>query len=154
MRRHNRALYRAARAILRNDAAAEDAVQEAWLHAYRAMHSFRAEARLSTWLMRIAMNEALAIRRKTAPGAEPQAEPALPAHEEPEAIAAEHELHRLLEHRIAKLPAALRTVFVLRATHEHSVREVATILCIPEATVKTRFFRARRRLRLALSTLI
>ena len=64
MRLHGRALYRAARAILRDDAAAEDACQEAWLRAYRSIDSYRGEAKLSTWLMRIAINEALMLRRR------------------------------------------------------------------------------------------
>jgi RNA polymerase sigma-70 factor (ECF subfamily) len=64
MRRHNRVLYRAARAILRDDAAAEDALQEAWLRAYHAIDAFRGESKLSTWLVRIVVNEALARRRK------------------------------------------------------------------------------------------
>src|SRR5512146_1188836 len=64
MRRHNRLLFRAARSILRNDEEAEDAVQEAYLHAYRALPNFRAEAKLSTWLVRIAINQALARLRE------------------------------------------------------------------------------------------
>src|SRR5581483_7766598 len=59
MRRHNRTLFRTARAILRDDAEAEDALQEAYLHAYRALPGFRSEARLGTWLVRIVANEAL-----------------------------------------------------------------------------------------------
>ena len=64
MRRHNRVLYRTARAILRDDAAAEDALQDAWLRAYHAMDAFQGESKLSTWLVRIVINEALARRRK------------------------------------------------------------------------------------------
>src|SRR5688500_9591056 len=64
MRRHNRILYRTARAILRDDAEAEDAVQEAYLKAYRALDSFRGESKLSTWLVRIVANEALMRRRR------------------------------------------------------------------------------------------
>src|SRR5688500_7520834 len=66
MRRHNRTLYRTARAILRDDAEAEDAVQEAYLRAYAALGSFRGESKLSTWLVRITANEALMRRRKNA----------------------------------------------------------------------------------------
>ena len=66
MTRHNQALFRAARSILRDDAEAEDAVQEAYLQAYRAMGSFRGDARLSTWLIRIAVNEALHRRQRRA----------------------------------------------------------------------------------------
>ena len=59
MRRHNQTLYRAARIILKDDAEAEDAVQEAYLRAYRAMATFRGDAQLSTWLVRIVVNEAI-----------------------------------------------------------------------------------------------
>jgi RNA polymerase sigma-70 factor (ECF subfamily) len=64
MRRHNRALFRTARAILRDDAEAEDAVQEGYLQAYRALSTFRGESKLSTWLVRIVANEALMRLRK------------------------------------------------------------------------------------------
>src|SRR5687768_9775903 len=64
MRTHNRMLYRTARAILRDDAEAEDAVQEAYLQAYQALGTFRGESKLSTWLVRIAANEALMRRRR------------------------------------------------------------------------------------------
>src|SRR5688572_15860748 len=66
MRAHTRTMFRTARAILRQDAEAEDAVQDAYLQAYRSIGSFRGDARLSTWLVRIVVNEALARRRKDA----------------------------------------------------------------------------------------
>ena len=64
MRRHNQTLYRAARSILKDDAEAEDAVQESYLLAYRAIASFRGDAKLSTWLVRIVVNESIARSRK------------------------------------------------------------------------------------------
>ena len=64
MRRHNQSLYRAARSILKDDAEAEDAVQEAYLLAYRAMPGFRGEAKLSSWLVKIVVNESIARARK------------------------------------------------------------------------------------------
>jgi RNA polymerase sigma-70 factor (ECF subfamily) len=153
MRLHGRSLYRAARAILHDDAAAEDACQEAWLRAYRSIDSYRGEAKLSTWLMRIAINEALLSRRRLQRMPPPTLEePAAPVPNQPESAARRRELRELLEARIDALPAPLRAVFVLRARQEQSVREVAALLRIPEATVKTRFFRARQRLRRALSS--
>ena len=153
MRLHGRALYRAARAILRDNAAAEDACQEAWLRAYRSIDSYRGEAKLSTWLMRIAINEALMLRRRMQ-RTPPQAadEPAAPAADQPESATQRRELRELLQARIDALPAPLRAVFVLRARQEQSVRDVATLLHLSEATVRTRFFRARQRLRRALSS--
>lgn len=158
MRRYNRTLYRTARAILRDDAEAEDAVQEAYLRAYRALDTFRGESKFSTWLVRIAANEALMRRRKRArtasvvpigavePGEEPMSE-----ESGPEENAQRGETRRLLEKRIDALPDDFRAVFVLRAIEELSGEETAAALGIPEATVRTRFFRARALLRESLA---
>ena len=165
MRRHNQALYRAARAILKDDAEAEDAVQDAYLQAYRAIGGFRAEAKLSTWLMRIAVNEALArVRRRgrraevirldgDIDAVEETSEDAMhpTPPERPEQGALRAETRRLLEQKIDALPDAFRAVFVLRALEELSVEETAVALAIPEATVRSRFFRARGLLREALA---
>jgi RNA polymerase sigma-70 factor (ECF subfamily) len=163
MRSHNRMLFRTARAILRDDAEAEDALQEAYLRAYRAMGAFRGEAKLSTWLARIVANEALARRRKAVRRAEivpiragveqdelaQQADPRSP--EGPADLAERRELRRLLEASIDGLSDSFRAVFVLRAVEGLSVEETAAALGLPEATVRTRFFRARGRLRKVLS---
>jgi RNA polymerase sigma-70 factor (ECF subfamily) len=162
-RRYNQTLFRTARAILREDAEAEDAVQEAWVKAIRAMHAYRSDAKLSTWLIRITVNEALAKLRKARRSAEviPLAAD-LPAGETvydntesdqptPEQEAVRSQARRLMETRIDALPEAFRAVFVLRAVEELSVEETAAALSIPEATVRTRFFRARALLREALS---
>jgi RNA polymerase sigma-70 factor (ECF subfamily) len=163
MRRHNQSLFRAARSILRDDAEAEDAVQEGYLHAYRAMGSFRGDAKLSTWLMRIVVNEALGRARKTKRGAEVIAiDSGAEAHaaeetmsdnpdNQPERLAARAQTRRLIEAKIDALPDQFRTVFVLRAVEEMTVEETAQALSIPEATVRTRFFRARALLREAMS---
>lgn len=168
MRRHNRRLFRSARSILPSDAEAEDALQDAYLHAWRALSGFRADSKLSTWLTRIVINEALGRRRRR--GAEvipmdattmddpaeddaPPIEDALAddADRGPEGLAVRGEMRRLMEARIDRLPEAFRTVFMLRAVEELSVEEVAAALQLPEATVRTRFFRARALLREGLS---
>jgi RNA polymerase sigma-70 factor (ECF subfamily) len=165
MRRHNQTLFRAARSILRDDAEAEDVVQEAYMLAYRAMGSFRGDAKLSTWLVRIVVNEGIARSRKRTRRAEVirldgdvafdgEAEGSTmdqPASEQPEQGALRGETRRLLEKKIDALPDAFRAVFVLRALEEMSVEETAAALDIPEATVRTRFFRARGLLREALA---
>ena len=155
MRRHNRVLFRTARAILRDDAEAEEAVQDAYLKAFRALDGFRGQARLSTWLVRIAANEALMRRRRRARGAEViplnGMEEPMDHAEGPEQAAGRGELRRLLEARIDRLPDDFRAVFVLRALEELSVEDTAAALEIPEATVRTRFFRARALLREALA---
>lgn len=153
MRLHNRRLYRTARAILRDDAEAQDAVQEAYLRAYRSLRSFRGDAKLSTWLVRITANEALMRRRRrTLPApAEADAEMLVDDAADPEADAERSEMRRLLQSRIDALPEGYRTVFMLRGVEELSVGETAAALDIPEATVRTRFFRARGLLRAAMA---
>ncbi|MGD9599302.1 MAG: RNA polymerase sigma factor [Steroidobacteraceae bacterium] len=155
MRRHNQTLHRTARSILKEDADAEDAVQEAWILAYRSIGGFRGEARLSTWLVRIVVNESIGRLRKrnrhagvvhlvddgTTAGDAPD-QPGLPERE-----AMRSEARRLLEARIDALPDVFRTVFMLRGIEEFTVEEVAIALGIPEATVRTRYFRARGLLR-------
>jgi RNA polymerase sigma-70 factor, ECF subfamily len=165
MRTHNQALFRTARAILRNDEEAEEAVQEAWLQAYRNMDTFRGEAKISTWLIRIAANEALMRLRRKRRTAEviPMSVDDTPEdsmHDTtaddnpmsaPDVQALRGEVRKLIEARIDALPDAFRAVFMLRAVEELSVEETAAALEIPEATVRTRFFRARGLLREALS---
>ena len=163
MRRHNRTLFRTARAILRDDAEAEDALQEAYVQAYRSLGGFRAEARLSTWLARIVANEALMRLRKQARRAEivpMQAAASAQEIEEvrdtdmdnaPDINAERKEVRRLLEAQIDALPDSYRTIFMLRGVEELSVEQTAAVLGIPPATVRTRFFRARSLLREALA---
>lgn len=162
MRRFNQPLYRAARSIVRDDAEAEDVVQNAYLQAYQAIGSFRGDARLSTWLTRIVVNEAIASSRKRSRSAD-----VLHLHTEmeqmnetnnnaaeahtPERDAMRAQLRQHLERHIDALPEAFRVVFVLRAVQEMSGEEVAACLGIPEATVRTRFHRARTLLREALA---
>jgi RNA polymerase sigma-70 factor (ECF subfamily) len=162
---HNQRLFRTARAILRNDAEAEEAVQDAWMKAFDALPGFRQDARLSTWLTRIVANEALTrLRRmrRTAevvplmddlPPLETGTDPVddqTPMADPPREVA-RGEIRRMVETRIDALPEAFRTVFVLRAVEEMSVEETAESLGIPEATVRTRFFRARAMLREAIA---
>jgi RNA polymerase sigma-70 factor (ECF subfamily) len=159
MRRHNQLLFRTARSIVRDDAEAEDVVQEAYLRAWRAISGYHAQSRLSTWLVRIAINEALGRRRRKSAqiipleaamdSREPDVQAALTEAPDsgPEQAAGRAQMRRLMEARIDLLPEAFRTVFVLRAVEEMSVEDVAQALDIPEATVRTRFFRARALLR-------
>lgn len=165
MRRHNQAMFRTARSILREDAEAEDAVQEAYLNAYRRIGGFRGESKLSTWLLGIVINEALGrLRRRRRSAAVISLEGDRPGDwedamqnapgartDEPEHEAMRAQTRRLLEAKIDRLPDAFRTVFVLRALEETSVEDTAAILGIPEATVRSRFFRARALLRDSLS---
>lgn len=165
MRAHNRLLFRTARAILRNEADAEDIVQETYLKAFLNLERFAGESRIGTWLVKIAVNEALGRLRRRMPAApakaitESQMSPDMGPHipaltvsaaASPEAAAAQGEIRRLLEEAIDALPQAQRTVFVLRAIEEFSTDDTAECLGIPADTVKTRLHRARLQLRRSL----
>jgi RNA polymerase sigma-70 factor (ECF subfamily) len=166
MRRHNQLLFRTARSILKSDEETEDALQDAYLNAWRAMGSFRDDARLSTWLARIVINEALGRLRRAGAQVIPLDAANNSNHEssdsvessiaddperQPEVLAVRKEMRLLMESRIDRLPDIYRTVFVLRAVQEMSVAETAIALELPEATIRTRFFRARSFLREGLS---
>jgi RNA polymerase sigma factor (sigma-70 family) len=159
MRQHNGRLFRVARAILNDDADAEDALQDAYLDAYRHMDDFRGDAQVSTWLTRIVVNRSLmTLRRRKRDGVvtpfqtepaddRPEDEMRDDKSESPSAAALRVELRRILERRIDELPINYRTVFVMRDVEEMSVEETARCLSIPSATVRTRLFRARALLR-------
>jgi RNA polymerase sigma-70 factor (ECF subfamily) len=171
MRRHNQMLYRIARAILRDGAEAEDAVQDAYLAAFRNIAGFRGGSRLSTWLARIVINESYALLRKRKRagvvlpfdpggvtwssgdrGAEEDAMIETQTHtEQPDAAASRAEVRRLLERNIDALPDQFRTAFILREVEEMSVDEAAACLGVPAATVRSRAFRARALLREAMA---
>lgn len=163
MRRYNPRLFRVARSILKDEAEAEDALQEAYVHAYRHMAGFRGEAEMGTWLTRIVINQALTQLRKrkreriVVPfgNREPdqnvqEADVADPRAESPSDSTLRAEVRKIIERRIDELPVAFRTVFVMREVEEMTVHETAECLGIPEATVRTRLFRARALLRDAL----
>jgi RNA polymerase sigma-70 factor (ECF subfamily) len=157
MRRHNQRIYRAVRAILRDESEAEDVVQETYVRAYRSLRQFEGRAQLSTWLTRIAVNEALGRLRKAArlqPLEENLDDESVPKvlavsdpQMSPESLAANSELRALLEGAIDKLPVAYRQIFVLREVEGLSTEETAASLGIEAANVKTRLYRARAMLR-------
>jgi RNA polymerase sigma-70 factor (ECF subfamily) len=154
MRRHNERVYRAVRAILRDDREAEDVMQQAYVSAYVHLRQFNGHARFSTWLTRIAINEALArIRRsrryEPLDEGSPHAEAFMTsdADLDPERRAASGELRALLESAIDGLADGSREVFVLRQVEGMSTAEVADVLGVSEDVVKTRLSRARAALR-------
>jgi RNA polymerase sigma-70 factor (ECF subfamily) len=151
MRRHNQRLFRAARAIVRDDDEAEDVMQEAYVQAFRKLEQFEGRAKFSTWLTRIVVNEALARVRKRRPHNEresDQADIVVSPMRSPEDDVSNRELGRVLEPLVDALPEEFRCVFVLRAVEGLDVAEVAESLGLSEETVRTRFFRARRMLQL------
>ncbi len=158
MARHNRRLYRIARSILRNDSEAEDAVQDAYVHAFTSLNAFRGESTLATWLSRIAINEALGRLRKERPAREPTAIdrqneaqiipfPHTAAPDDPERTIAQREILRLVEQAADDLPESFRVVLIMRVIEGMSVEETAMLLDLKPETVKTRLHRARLLLR-------
>jgi len=154
MRRHNERLYRAARAILRNDAEAEDVMQQAYVNAYAHLRQFDGRSAFSTWLTRIAVNEAILRARKKG-RYEPLRDndatfdtlfPIEPANN-PERQAFSAEMKIILENAIESLPDGLREVFMLRQVEGLSTAETASCLGISDDLVKTRLSRARAALR-------
>lgn len=141
--------------MLKNEADAEDVAQEAFLKAYRGLGSFRAEAKFSTWLMSIVLNEARnRLRRKNAvqiesldepPGAETRLSPALLRdwREIPSETLERMEVRSMLRDAVAALSPIYREVLLLRDVEEMSVGESAQALGISQAAVKVRLHRAR-----------
>jgi RNA polymerase sigma-70 factor (ECF subfamily) len=162
IRRHNRRLFRIARSVVRDDAEAEDVLQEAYVRAFTHLSEFRAESSFATWVSRIVLNEALGRlrrRRRTgdwvsietlAPSAEIIPFPLASNSPDPERNMAQREIRTLLEQAIDGLPEAFRTVLVARVIEEMSIEETAELLGLRPETVKTRLHRARRLLRDAL----
>jgi RNA polymerase sigma-70 factor, ECF subfamily len=149
VRRHDRRVYRAVRAILRDEDEVEDAMQQAWVQAYRHLAAFQGSAAFSTWVVRIAVNEALQRLRRAGPPtavAAPEEE-AMSATADPEERAGARELVRLLERAVDDLPPHQRLVFVLREVEGLSTAEAADALGIAEDAAKVRLHRARLTLR-------
>jgi len=161
MRRHNRRLFRVTRSVLRDVPAAEDAVQEAYIRAFTKLSSYKPTGKFSSWLTRVALNEALMMRRRDRTDTvsldeigDEVAVPAEPTRQEPptaeQFVEAAH-ARALLEHAIDSLPENFRMVFVLRVVEGLDVRETAECLELNSNTVRTRLFRAQRQLRVDLS---
>ena len=157
--RNNQRLYRTAWSILKDRSEAEEAVQDSYMKAFNAIKTFAGISSLSTWLTRIVVNEALDRRRRAQRHARMLNQESVLVLEEyreklmagshshsPEKILMRRQIAKLLETAIARLPDTFRPVFVLREIEGLSVEDTAEALQIPEETVKTRLFRARRRL--------
>jgi len=155
VRRHNQRLYRVARAIVRNDAEAEDVMQDAYVRAFAHLDQFEGRARFGAWLTRIAVNEALARLRMqhrtqslTEGGGE--GEGIMPADRHrigPEEQASNAELGRILEETLLSLPEQYRAVVMLRDVEEMTTAETAEALGLTEENVKVRLHRGRAILR-------
>lgn len=154
MRRHNERLYRAARAILRDEAEAEDVMQQAYVNAYAHLRQFDGRASFATWLTRIAVNEAIARARRRGRYQSFDEQDAafekvlpMPSANNPERQAFAREMKVILESAIDTLPDGLREVFMLRDVEGLSTAETASSLGVSEDVVKTRLSRSRAALR-------
>ena len=155
IRPYEQQLYRTALALVKNEAEAEDVVQDAVLKAYRKLASFRGDARFSTWLIAITLNEARGRLRKESRASFDS----LDAHweengdftpaaltdwrEVPLATLERQEIRALIQDAVAELPDAYREIITLRDVEELSVNDTATLLGISVALVKVRLHRAR-----------
>jgi RNA polymerase sigma-70 factor, ECF subfamily len=154
MRRYNQRLYRVAHSILRNDAEAEDVMQDAYVRAYQHLGQFEGRAKFSTWLTRIAVHEALARAHRRSRVQELDAEPSggymdplISNTPDPEQQVSDHELVALLQTAVLALPTSYRSVLMLRDIEEMSTTETAQALDLTEENVKVRLHRARALLR-------
>ena len=167
MRRHNQRLYRATRSVIRDEHDVEDVMQQAYINAFTHLHQFEERSQFSTWLTRIALNEAFSRRRKihiVEPIRELEAgstkdrdtlmDTLTSPHADPERQAYAEELHRVLEQAVDTLPETYRTVFMLRDVEGLSTSETGEGLGLGEEAVKTRLHRARAMIRRAVTARI
>ena len=156
MRRHNRRMFRIARGILRNDAEAEDIVQDAFVKAFTELRTLREPGSAAAWLAKITANLAISrVRQLKRRGRVVLADGGLedgPSDMEtdqhtPERLTAMGDVRRLLENAIDRLPDGFREVFMLRIVEHMSVDETATTLGVLAQTVKSRLHRAKAMLR-------
>jgi RNA polymerase sigma-70 factor, ECF subfamily len=160
MRRHNQRIYRVARAVVKDETEVEDVMQQAYFNAYTHLDQFEDRAQFSTWLTRIALNEAFSRRRKmrqnesvrmTSADADIDSgelmETVTSSQPDPERQAYAGELHRVLEEAVDALPDTYRTVFMLRDVEGLSTSETGEGLGLGDEAVKTRLHRARAMIR-------
>lgn len=155
MRRYNQRLFRISRSVLRDDAEAEDVLQQSWVNAYQHLGQFAGRAKFATWVTKIALYEALArVRQKQrfqaaedGPEEGRNMENFESPAADPEATAIRGEIRGLLENAVERLPEMYRPVFMLRDVEQLSTAETAQCLGLSEEAVKTRLHRSRALLR-------
>ena len=159
VKRYSRRIFRVARNITNHDEDSEDVLQETFMKAYKHLASFQGNSKFYTWLVRIAMNEALMKLRKRRTGKLVSLDEELSTGEDtvireiavwdgnPEDTYSQEELRELLDKTISSLPEGFRTVFVLRDVEELSTEETAETLGLSIPAVKSRLLRARLQLR-------
>jgi RNA polymerase sigma-70 factor (ECF subfamily) len=159
VRRYDRKLLRIAQSVTHNREEAEDAVQEAFFKAYQKLDQFHENAKFSTWMIRIVLNEALMKLRKQSRAREESIESTFPSDSDvlprdladwspnPQELYGAVEFREILTKCLGSLQPGLRVVFVLRDVEELSIRETCEALSLSRVVVKSRLFRARLQLR-------
>lgn len=162
VRRYNRALFRAARGVLNDEDLAQDVVQEAYLNAFKKLDTYKGQASFKTWLTRIAVNQAITVKRRqhnvislfseinplaSKNFEEDNVTPQISDENSPETEASHQQLKYILETAIKRLPEIYRSVFILRDVDGLSIADSSYCLNINEALVKKRLSRAREMLR-------
>src|SRR3954464_5063767 len=159
VRRYDRNVFRIAQHITQNREDAEDVVQDAFLKAYGNLHQFQEQSKFYTWLVRIAVNEALMKLRRRKPERTVSLDEDIKTEDDsvprevadwspnPEQMYNQAELREILDKTIHGLPATFRTVFVLRDVEGLSTEETAEALELSIPAVKSRLLRARLQLR-------
>jgi len=152
--RHKVRVYRYVLRLIGDAAAAEDITSEVFLEVWGQGDTFKAKSRVSTWILGVARYKALsALRSRPKKRFDEHAADRIPDHaEDPEAMAERQEQGMIVRKCLSKLSAIHREVLDLVYYHEKSVKEVAEIVGVPESTVKTRMFYARKRLEAMLET--
>ena len=146
--RHNVRVYRFVLRLAGNASLAEDIVSEVFLEVWRRADAFEGKSRVSTWLLAIARHKAYDAHRRhaaTAPLDDDMAAAIIDPADNPEMAANRENCNALIRTCLAQLSPAHREIIDLVYYHERSVKEIAQIAGIPEGTVKTRMFHARRR---------
>jgi len=156
MRRYNQRLFRLIRSMITDELEAEEVLQDAWVHAFEHLGQFEGRSSFATWVTKITFHEALRFERRRKrlvaledeDGAMPaEAEHVSATADDPEKQAMQGQIRELLQSAVDRLPAAYRSVFMLREVEQMSTAETAECLSLSEEAVKTRLHRSRQRLR-------
>ena len=162
VRRWERRIFSLAYGMLGREEDARDATQETFLAAFRNLRGFRGEAKVSSWLHRIAINQCITRQRRAKvrgeTALEDEAEPdgassSAPAHESPARAAESRERTEIVRRAVGALPAELRQVIVMKEFEELTFQEIAEALGLPLSTVKSRLYTALRQLQMRLKNM-
>lgn len=154
IRRYNQRLYRIQKGYISDEEDVKDTLQTTYIKAFKKLDTFRGEAAFSTWLTRIAINEALLFIKKQKSrsnlhlyGSDDEKPEATSTFNSPDQQSIDQETREVLEKAINKLPPKYRSVYIMREVEEMSTKDTALALEISESNVKVRLMRAKKKLR-------